>query len=109
MTNYVYLITNGCGCYKVGFTRNWLRRLNQYIEYNPDTRAISTVATYGKTKMALEKVIHSEITAMGYKFKKNLFHNETEWFEPTEEFAEELKEKGLLAFKACKNRKVVYC
>lgn len=107
MTNYVYLITNGCGDYKVGFTRNWTRRYNQYLEHNPKTKQLSMVATYGKTKMALESAIHREITAMGYKFEKNLFNNATEWFKPTEEFAKELEEKGLSAFKACKNRKVM--
>lgn len=108
MMNYVYLISNGSGFYKVGFTRNWFKRFNQYLEYNPASQPISIVTTYSKTKMALESAIHSEITAMGYEFEKNLFNNATEWFKPTEEFAKELEEKGLSAFKACKNRKVVY-
>ena len=106
--NYVYLITNGCGDYKVGFTRNIEKRLAHYQAHNPRTELISFCKVQTKTKMQLETSLHTEIEKMGYAFIKTLFNSSTEWFTPSEELANQLESDGLKVFDSCKNRIVYY-
>lgn len=106
--NIVYLITNGCGSYKIGFTRNLEKRMSHYYSHNPATKLINFVNVQNKTKFQLETELHNELKKMGYKFIINIFDGSaTEWITPNETFKKELDKNGLKCFNACKNR-IVY-
>ena len=95
----VYMVKSG-NFYKIGYTANFEKRLENYMTHNPNIEVIDTVKTYAKTKRQLEKVLHAEIKAYGFECHKN-----REWFIIPEDRQEEFNNKGLKMFKACQNRK----
>lgn len=106
MKNTIYLVANGNGYYKVGFTRDLDRRMDDYFSYNPSTKLISTLNTYTKTYMQVETAFHHEIEALGYTWFCSDTGKETEWFYPDRQTAKKLRRKGLAYFKVAKNRSV---
>lgn len=111
--NTVYLVKSygeNTVYYKVGFTRDINRRIQEYKAYNPACKFVSIVNTYNKTKYQLETAIHLEIKECGYDFAT---YNsiESEWFEVEKDGAMDfvLTMDGLQVFKACKHRRVLMC
>ena len=105
----IYLIKSEArnGTYfKIGATQNIEKRVAYYATHNPNAKLLEVIATYKKTKFSLEKAIHNELIANGYKFITN-FEIETEWFFVPIEKEKEFEAAGLSQFTVCKGRKII--
>ena len=89
--NYTYLVKSG-NYYKVGFTNNIHRRINEYKTHNPQIEFIGFIFTYTKSGRNLETQLHREIE------KK---YNTFEWF-----YSDSIITFD--SFKASKNRQHYY-
>lgn len=89
--------------FKIGRTEHLQARLRAYGCTNPSISLLQTAITYKKTKGRLEKEIHNELKAQGYKFHK-VFGITTEWVYIPQEKVEAFEQAGLAQFKACKGR-----
>lgn len=94
--------------FKVGFTTDLDRRMEQYYTAMPTIELLECIATYSKTKHSLETAIHNEIRQMGYEFvgMGEDKRKGREWFFVDIEHEREFEAKGLAQFKACKGRKI---
>jgi hypothetical protein len=93
---------------KVGFTSNIWQRIIAYVTHNPEVKCLGTIEIQQRTKRAVEKQFHTEITNKGYKFVYGqIISKKTEWFivEYNDPFYKEILDKGLNAFDTGKNRK----
>lgn len=69
---YVYLVTLG-NIFKVGFSKNPMRRYKQYKTHNPEIVMLGIINVESKQE---EKSLHRELLVLGYTKSK-----QPEWFE----------------------------
>ena len=92
--------------FKVGFTSNLEKRINNYYGHNAGCIMLECCITYNKTKRELETEIHNEVKAMGFKFAITPDGKQREWFFVPIDQEQKFERKGLSQFKSCKNRKI---
>lgn len=109
--NYIYLIKNNKGQYKVGFTCDLQRRMNEYKYKSKDLEVelLSFCRTQVNKKHKREVLAHKEIAKKGCIFAINENGNRLEWFYPTKTLQKALDRKGLKALATYKNNKVWFC